>query len=121
MVEVPEELRGPVWRALMSDLRRRSVLDGLDGGVSLTPSLREFLWALRHDVADRPEDDSSARGSAAADPAMVVTTAEVAELLGCSPRWARELVKRAGGHKQGRDWVVERSALDDLRFNTNDA
>jgi len=40
-----------------------------------------------------------------------VTTAEVAELLGCSPRTARRIAARVG-YRAGRDWLIPIDAIE---------
>lgn len=40
-----------------------------------------------------------------------VTTAEAAQVLGTSERWARELAPSIGGRKSGGRWLIPRDAL----------
>lgn len=39
------------------------------------------------------------------------TTAEAAEILGCSPRWVRTIAASLGGRRVGRVWVFDRVAV----------
>lgn len=116
-VEVPDELREAVARAVWRDARRRQLVDG---GAALSPALLAFMEALRDapvgPSAEPETSTSSARGSDVPVPVRLVSTQDVAQLLECSTRWAREVIKRAGGWKQGRDWVVDQAALDLERF-----
>ena len=40
-----------------------------------------------------------------------VTTAEAAERLHCSERWARDLAPRIGGRKVGGRWLIPKASL----------
>lgn len=82
----------------------------------LSPAMRSFLHALSAEPA-ATDPTTSARGSAAVGPANVaMTTEQIADHIGCSTRWAREIARRAGATKQGRDWVITPTDLD--RFMT---
>ncbi|MBX7431123.1 helix-turn-helix domain-containing protein [Mycobacterium sp. Y57] len=39
------------------------------------------------------------------DPPEWITSVEAAQRLGCTPRYARRIAERLGGHKHGRVWV----------------
>ncbi|MFC7503201.1 helix-turn-helix domain-containing protein [Nocardioides sp. GCM10030258] len=109
VVVVPQALREVVLRALVSDIRRRQLVDG---GAPLNPLMRTFLHALSSDAVDSEQITSSC-GSAVSEPAnVVITTPQIAERLGCTTRWAREVARRVGGVKQGRDWLVSLDELD---------
>jgi hypothetical protein len=41
----------------------------------------------------------------------MITTSEVAALLGCSPRRVRQLAPQLGGQQLGRSWIFDRDAI----------
>lgn len=46
-----------------------------------------------------------------------ITTAQAAMILGCSPRWAREIAESLGGRKHGGRWLIPRHAVENYARN----
>jgi excisionase family DNA binding protein len=51
------------------------------------------------------------------DPSKLITTAAVAEELGVTPNRVRALIQagRLEAHQVGREWLIERAAVDAVR------
>jgi excisionase family DNA binding protein len=91
-----------------------------DGG-EVSPQLRRILYAL-HDASQLKDDGPAAgagSGSAAGPPGRLeLSVGQAAKLLGCSPRWVRQLVLagRLTGRRAGsRTWLIDPTSLDDYR------
>lgn len=111
-VVVPDALTGAIWRALASEIRRRRIEDG---STRVAPEMLAFLEALRR-RATADHAPTSPSGSAVADPGrLLLTASDVALVVGCSPRWARVVIQRAGGSRVGRLWLIDAETLDHWR------
>lgn len=112
---MPPSVAGEVLRALMRDLTVRMRADG--GEVS--PAVRQLLYALHAaDEQHARQPAGSAAGTPTVRPATVELTAqEVAELLECSPEYARRLARsgRLRARRAGPVWLVDSASLDAYR------
>lgn len=109
-VVVPDGLRRVVLDALAVEIGRRQ---RNDQSTRIRPEVYVFMEALRR--GKDPEPPTSASGSVVASSGTVwLTTREVAEALGCSERWARELAHRIGC-RTGRQWLIERDRFEHWR------
>jgi excisionase family DNA binding protein len=127
-VIVPPTVAGEVARILFAHLDARARADGGELSTAARRLLVELQAAAQHtdhspvfDSVTAPFD-SAATGSPTA-PAGSVSTAEAAALMGCSPRWIRELCEsgRLPAERVGaRVWRIDRAALDHYRHHQGD-
>jgi excisionase family DNA binding protein len=103
-----------IARALALDL-----LEKMQAGRRIDPSVRKFVSALLRATRDQPPPVSPPKPPAD-DPAdSLLTIEQVAEALGCSVQYARRLARKGidgGGIKASRvgaAWVVRAADLDD--------
>ncbi|ACZ84838.1 hypothetical protein [Streptosporangium roseum] len=103
-VLIPGDVAPDVLRSLIRDLTARIRLDG--GHPS--PSVHRVLYAL-HAASEQRERSGSARGSEIGEPGTIeVTSAAMAERMGCSTRHVRSLCSsgRLRARRAGRDWLI---------------
>lgn len=100
---VPAEIAADLMRIVVLGLSARVKADG--GHVS--PQARTILFAL-HQAAQRHEEAVTAP-PAGPQPAGSLSVAEAAEVMGCSTRWVRQLLKlgRLPGRRSGGVWLVD--------------
>ena len=81
------------------DYRRRH-------GWSSSPMLDRLAAIGQTDSTPQPAEQSGP---------MDMTTAEAAQLLGCSERSVRRKAKQLGGHRVGRSWLLDAEAVHEHR------
>lgn len=112
-VRVPQRLAASVHTAVLLHLAASSRA----GGGALTPDAHALIRALHKAANGAPPDRSSSEGSDL-DSSEILGAHEVADMLGCSRRWATALLSsgRLGSRRVGRTWVTTRGDLDRYRF-----
>lgn len=102
-------LFGILWRHCQTEQREH--------GAVLSPEMHALLIALHRAASGATGAPASSRGSPVAE-SEILGAHEVAEILGCSRRWATALLSsgRLGSRRVGRDWVTTRGDLDRYRF-----
>ena len=112
-VRVPQALAASVHTAVLLHLAARSRA----GGGALTPDARALLRALHQAAAGATGTPTSSQGSHV-DASEILGAHEVADLLGCSRRWATALLGsgRIRSRQAGRTWVTTRGDLDAYRY-----
>ncbi|MGW7195998.1 helix-turn-helix domain-containing protein [Streptomyces chryseus] len=117
-VVVPPALANTVFCALVLYARDHV----RDGGGSLAPEAADLLRAL-HKAAEGPAATSatSSEGSPLA-PTTTLGARDVAQVLGCSRRWATFLLSsgRLDAWRVGRTWVTTAASLDRHRYGTGE-
>ncbi|MFB7555343.1 helix-turn-helix domain-containing protein [Streptomyces brevispora] len=105
-VLVPAELAGAVLRILLRDVTARLPVD--KGAVSAP--VRGLLWALSKAAEQAEALARSEDGTPLPAPVSVgLSTSQAAEVLGCSPEYARRLARsgRLPARRLGRTWLIE--------------
>lgn len=117
-VVVPPEIAGELLRFLTVGLTERVRADG--GEVSR--SARRVLYAL-HTAAVRADQQPAFVSETRAAPSgsVELTAQQVADILGCSPQYARSLVRtgQLHGRRAGRAWLIDPNSLDRYRTGIN--
>ncbi|MFD5105714.1 hypothetical protein [Streptomyces cinereoruber] len=110
-VTVPAAVAGEVLRALLRDLAAQRHTDG--GEVS--NDARRVLHALH--AASVRSAGFAPESPAPATATVEVTAHQAAELLGCSPQYARHLARvgRVRARRAGPLWLLDRASLDAYR------
>lgn len=112
-VRVPARLASSVFTALVGHLAAQNRA----AGGELSPDARALLYALHRAASGDSPAPTSSQGSDLAN-SEILGAHEVAEILGCSRRWATALLSsgRLGSRRVGRTWVTTRGDLDRYRF-----
>lgn len=120
-VIVPAHLAGPVRRILVRDLAQHV---RTDGGTP-TAGVRQLVYALSR--AEHHHDHAAAMSAtgpiSAPSPTLEISTAEAAQLMGCTDRHVRRLC-RSGvftARQVGRAWLIDQAAFDTWRYATEAA
>jgi excisionase family DNA binding protein len=117
-VVVPGEVCGEVLRLLC----RALVAEARSTGALPSARCRDLLVQLHRAATTPPTpaesfaEETTTVAALTLEPLM--TVAQVAGVLGCSPQWARRLVSssRLAAHRVGRQWLVETASLDEYRY-----
>lgn len=121
-VVVPPALANTVFVAVVAHLHART----RDGGATLTPEARTLLRDLHRaasGVSTIVDTGPSSSEGSHVDGSDILGAHEVADLLGCSRRWATVLLSsgRLGSRRVGRAWVTTRGDLDAYRYGREEA
>lgn len=118
-VVVPRSLASTTFNALVLYLDARVRTDGGE----VTADARALLHALNRAVSTAPDASTSSEGSAVGG-LEILGAHEVADILGCSRRWATALLgsgRLRAWQVGGRTWVTTRGDLDAYRYGRTEA
>lgn len=113
-VVVPRSLASTTFNALVLYLDARVRTDGGE----VTADARALLHALNRAVSTAPDAPTSSEGSVVGG-LEILGAHEVADILGCSRRWATALLgsgRLRAWQVGGRTWVTTRGDLDAYRY-----
>lgn len=112
-VVVPLGAEAGVFTAVM-----RYVSERVRDGGTLSPQLRTFLRDLHQSASAAPDASTSSEGRVVGG-LEILGAHEVADILGCSRRWATALLgsgRLRAWQVGGRTWVTTRGDLDAYRY-----
>lgn len=125
-VVVPPSIAREVLRAIVRDTTQRVRAHGGE----IPPATRRLLFAL-HESAQRDDTEALAaqQGSASGTPPErsatvdLLTVAEAAERLECSPRYVRRLARseRITARRTAAGWLIDPVSLDHYRRGGTDS